>query len=194
MTTTNKQILKGSNSHREAIGEAHLDGCEGLLTTSKPTGADLYKSSSHAKASLEILDGSALLRERELLRSVKNPHGIVPMSRGKWWRGVADGIHPAPIRLGPKITAWRVAEVRAWLAKQAEVSATQSSLKRLSPRAMTSLRTNANNLGLALDQVRRLDSGQLMLLLSAKDGTTLMFSSVAELEEYLGQATSKVGA
>lgn len=147
--------------------------------------ASQSKNGDHLSTAFDVLDRSALLRERELLRSGKNPFGVVPMSRGKWWRGVADGSHPAPIRLGPKITAWRVADVRAWLALQAENSAKQSTVKRLSPKSMAALQATATTLGLALDQVRRLDSGQLMLLLTKIDGTTMAFTSPATLEAHL---------
>lgn len=147
--------------------------------------ASPLKKGGYLSSSFDVLDGSALLRESELLRSGKNPHGVLPMSRGKWWRGVADGSHPAPIRLGPKITAWRVSDVRAWLAAQAEDSAKQAPVKRLSPKSLASLKAAATNLGLAVDQVRRLDSGQLMLLLSGVDGTTMVFSSAAALETHL---------
>lgn len=78
-----------------------------------------------------------------------------------------------------------MADVRAWLALQAENSAKQSTVKRLSPKSMAALQATATTLGLALDQVRRLDSGQLMLLLTKIDGTTMAFTSPATLEAHL---------
>lgn len=39
---------------------------------------------------------------------------IIPVSRSTWWAGVKSGLYPKPVRvLGPRITAWRVEDVRA---------------------------------------------------------------------------------
>lgn len=39
---------------------------------------------------------------------------IIPVSRSTWWAGVRSGRYPAPTRaLGPRITAWHVADIRA---------------------------------------------------------------------------------
>lgn len=41
---------------------------------------------------------------------------IVPVSRSTWWEGVRTGRYPQPVRtLGPRITAWRVADIRRLL-------------------------------------------------------------------------------
>jgi predicted DNA-binding transcriptional regulator AlpA len=37
----------------------------------------------------------------------------IPVSKSTWWAGVKSGRYPAPVKLGPRITAWRVEEVRA---------------------------------------------------------------------------------
>lgn len=47
------------------------------------------------------------------LRSIIAPHGPIPVGRSSWWQGVRDGRFPAPIKLGPKTTAWRVEDIRA---------------------------------------------------------------------------------
>ncbi len=36
-----------------------------------------------------------------------------PVSRSTWWAGVREGRYPAPVKLGPRTTAWRVADIRA---------------------------------------------------------------------------------
>lgn len=39
---------------------------------------------------------------------------LIPVSRSTWWAGVRTGRYPAPTRaLGPRITAWHVADIRA---------------------------------------------------------------------------------
>jgi len=37
---------------------------------------------------------------------------IIPVSRSSWWAGVRTGRYPAPVRLGPHTTAWRVEDIR----------------------------------------------------------------------------------
>jgi predicted DNA-binding transcriptional regulator AlpA len=38
---------------------------------------------------------------------------IIPVSKSTWWNGVKTGLFPKPIKLGPRITAWRVEDIRA---------------------------------------------------------------------------------
>jgi predicted DNA-binding transcriptional regulator AlpA len=52
---------------------------------------------------------AGLLRLSEILA----PRGPIPVSRSAWWAGVASGRYPKPIKLGPRITAWRAADIRA---------------------------------------------------------------------------------
>lgn len=39
--------------------------------------------------------------------------GILPIAASTWWAGVKSGRYPAPVKLGPRITAWRVEDVLA---------------------------------------------------------------------------------
>lgn len=39
--------------------------------------------------------------------------GILPIGASTWWAGVAAGRYPKPVKLGPRITAWRLADVLA---------------------------------------------------------------------------------
>lgn len=41
-----------------------------------------------------------------------------PVSRSTWWAGVRSGRYPQPVKLGPRITAWRVSDIRALLEEQ----------------------------------------------------------------------------
>ena len=45
--------------------------------------------------------------------------GIVPFSSATLWRKVKNSEFPAPIKLSERVTAWRVEDVRAWIAAQA---------------------------------------------------------------------------
>jgi predicted DNA-binding transcriptional regulator AlpA len=38
---------------------------------------------------------------------------LIPVSKSTWWEGVKSGRYPAPVKLGPRITAWRVEDIRA---------------------------------------------------------------------------------
>ncbi|RIK91974.1 MAG: transcriptional regulator [Proteobacteria bacterium] len=37
----------------------------------------------------------------------------VPVSRSLWWEGVRTGRFPKPVKLAPRVTAWRVEDVRS---------------------------------------------------------------------------------
>lgn len=38
---------------------------------------------------------------------------FIPISKSSWWSGIATGRYPAPIKLGPRTTAWKVEDLRA---------------------------------------------------------------------------------
>ncbi len=38
---------------------------------------------------------------------------VFPVSKSTWWAGIKDGRFPKPVKLGQKITAWRVQDIRA---------------------------------------------------------------------------------
>ena len=41
---------------------------------------------------------------------------LIPISRSSWWAGVKSGRYPQPVKtLGPRITAWRVEDIRAYI-------------------------------------------------------------------------------
>ena len=37
---------------------------------------------------------------------------IIPISKTAWWKGVAEGKYPQPIKLSEKVTVWRADEVQ----------------------------------------------------------------------------------
>ncbi len=47
------------------------------------------------------------------LSGILAPHGPIPVSKSSWWAGVRDGRYPKPVKLGPRITAWRVEDICA---------------------------------------------------------------------------------
>lgn len=38
---------------------------------------------------------------------------VVPVCKSAWWQGVKDGKFPQPVKLGPRTTVWKVADIRA---------------------------------------------------------------------------------
>ena len=52
------------------------------------------------------------------VRASQLVQGILPFSRSTLWAKVAEKTFPAPLKLGPRITAWRVEDVRAWIESQ----------------------------------------------------------------------------
>lgn len=56
------------------------------------------------------LPETGFVRQRELIPN------IIPISRTTLWRKIKDGLFPAPIKLTANTIAWRVEEVRAWIA------------------------------------------------------------------------------
>lgn len=68
----------------------------------------------------DSLPDSAFVRESNLVRQSKHPERPVPLpfSAMTLWRRVKSGDFPAPIKLSPRVTAWRVGDVRAWMERQ----------------------------------------------------------------------------
>jgi hypothetical protein len=47
------------------------------------------------------------------LSSILAPRGPIPVSKSTWWAGIRSGRFPKPVKLGPRITVWRVEDIRA---------------------------------------------------------------------------------
>ena len=43
---------------------------------------------------------------------IANIPPLIPVSKSTWWQGVRTGRFPKPVKLGPRITAWRVEDLR----------------------------------------------------------------------------------
>ena len=57
-----------------------------------------------------VLPATGYVRAKQLV-----PH-IIPFSPATLWRKVKAGTFPAPVKLSAGVTAWRVEDVRAWIA------------------------------------------------------------------------------
>ena len=61
----------------------------------------------------KIIDGGGLVRARE-------GAAILRVSLSSYWRYVQQGLLPRGIRLTPRCTVWRMADLDAFVARQAE--------------------------------------------------------------------------
>ena len=42
---------------------------------------------------------------------------VIPVSRSTWFRGIEQGLYPAPVKLGARASAWRVQEIRELMSR-----------------------------------------------------------------------------
>ena len=56
------------------------------------------------------------------LKAIIGPEGPIPVARSTWWAGVRSGRYPAPVKLGPRVTAWRVEDIEALIEKPGRAS------------------------------------------------------------------------
>lgn len=42
---------------------------------------------------------------------------IIPVKKSCWWQGVKSGRFPKPVKIGPRVTVWRVEDIRDLIAK-----------------------------------------------------------------------------
>lgn len=68
-----------------------------------------------ARRSDDVREEIDLMRVSDITRALR-------IGRSTWWRGVADGRFPQPIRFG-RCTAWRRADIRAMLDRLAREQA-----------------------------------------------------------------------
>ena len=61
------------------------------------------------------LSDSALIKLERIVKTPSNPYPLVDTSRATWWRWVAAGFAPEPVRPSAGTTLWRVGDLRQWL-------------------------------------------------------------------------------
>ena len=67
-------------------------------------------------SNITVLPETGFLR----LNSILAPKGPIPVSKSTWGAGVKTGRFPKPVKLGPRITAWRVEDIRTLIEQAAE--------------------------------------------------------------------------
>lgn len=56
----------------------------------------------------KILPETGYIRLPEVLR-------LIPVSKSTWWAGIKSGRFPKPVKLAPRISAWRIEDIRNWI-------------------------------------------------------------------------------
>ena len=67
---------------------------------------------------LEITQLDGYLRLNQIVGNPKATPpvaAIIPISKSTWWKGVKEGKYPQPVKLGPRMTAWRIADIRSFI-------------------------------------------------------------------------------
>ena len=80
--------------------------------------APAYRTQGVTPSVFDALPDSAFIREAQLVQSPKRPDSPAPLpfSAPTLWRKVKAGTFPSPVKLSERITAWKVGDVRAWIA------------------------------------------------------------------------------
>lgn len=71
------------------------------------------------KMNYQILPETGFVRLPQVLK-------VFPVSKSTWWAGVKSGIYPQPVKLGPKMTAWRIEDIRNLIAATNRLTELQS--------------------------------------------------------------------
>lgn len=81
----------------------------------------LYRPATvtHGASQMNTLPETGFLRLRQIIGdpNAKPPiPPIIPIKKSCWWNGVKTGRFPKAVKLGPRVTAWRVEDIRALIA------------------------------------------------------------------------------
>lgn len=47
---------------------------------------------------------------------------LIPVGKSTWWAGVKSGRFPQPVKLGPRITAWRAEDIKTLIKKHGQLT------------------------------------------------------------------------
>jgi predicted DNA-binding transcriptional regulator AlpA len=64
------------------------------------------------------LPETGFLRLKQIIGNSEPPiPPLIPVSKSTWWDGVKTGKFPKPVKLGKRVSMWRVEDVRALIEK-----------------------------------------------------------------------------
>jgi prophage regulatory protein len=79
------------------------------------------------------------------LSRIIGPGNPIPVSKSTWWDGVRSGRFPKPVKLGPRITAWRVEDIRRLIECAGQYNAgVETPLRTHAPRRHNASRRRSN--------------------------------------------------
>ena len=90
-------------------------------TKNKPIASAIQAAAASIQPSVfDAMPDGAYIREAQLVQSPKRPDVAAPLpfSAPTLWRKVREGTFCRPYKLSERVTAWKVGEVRAWMAAQ----------------------------------------------------------------------------
>jgi prophage regulatory protein len=127
------------------------------------------------------------------LPSIIGPGRPIPVSKSTWWEGIRSGRYPKPVKLGPRITAWRVEDIRA-LIEAAANPASQDSLD-FAPKAAGAGRAPASDACTNRTQARptRLDTDRIRPVVGRSSAKSAEKHARARLKQR-GRRTEREGA
>jgi predicted DNA-binding transcriptional regulator AlpA len=76
----------------------------------------MHTALTRSKFDYDGLPQTGLVRLSQIIA----PRGPIPVCKSTWWAGVKSGRYPPPVKLGPRITAWRVEDIRALIERGAK--------------------------------------------------------------------------
>lgn len=90
------------------------NGRYGLFGVNMATISKVSKLSITEEEVLARLGSGCIRLSRIIGNKKSNPKvpPLIPVSKSTWWEGVKSGRYPKPIKFGPRITAWRVEDIR----------------------------------------------------------------------------------
>jgi prophage regulatory protein len=97
-------VLVGINPNRLSLDEAKFRVSVRHVLLTPPS----FSRRSGTLSDIQSLPETGFVR----LSAILAPRGPIPVGKSTWWQGVRDGRFPKPVKLGPKTTAWRVADIR----------------------------------------------------------------------------------
>lgn len=59
----------------------------------------------------QVLPAEGFVRLNQIL----GPNGPIPLCKASWYNQVREGRAPAPVKLGPRASAWRVEDIREYI-------------------------------------------------------------------------------
>ena len=78
------------------------------MTSIGPNGTEIVGVGQVTIADGQDLPTEGFVRQKQFVGKGK----AIPVSHTTWWAGVKSGRYPSPVKLGPRITAWRVSDIR----------------------------------------------------------------------------------